>query len=134
MSSETSSPSILVVEDNVLNQKLIVQILLSFGFQSELAENGEEALAILERAYENNSHPFSLILMDLQMPIMDGFMTTKAIREKESPYQSIPIIGLSANSEEEVAEQIDTVGMNGYVTKPIEIPKLLSVIQHHQNS
>jgi CheY-like chemotaxis protein len=129
----SSSPSqILVVEDNIMNQKLISQILKNFGFECQLAENGEEAIALLDSAYKENPKAFNLILMDLHMPVLDGFEATAAIREKESPYQKIPIIGLSANSEHEVSDKIEAAGMDGYIPKPIEIPKLLSVLQEYK--
>jgi len=106
----TESLSILVAEDNLPNQLLIKAILSKLGHQVILANNGREALEIVQ------SNPnFNLILMDMQMPEMDGITATKAIRALDAPTSLIPIIALAA-------------GMNDYLTKPIDIKALKRVL------
>ncbi|MBS9524511.1 response regulator [Litoribacter alkaliphilus] len=102
--------NVLVVDDNIINQKLSVAMLADIGCKAYQAKNGKEALAKL------NSFDFDLILMDVQMPVLDGLETTKKIRELYG--QTIPIVGLSANVYKEDIEQCFESGMNDYLSRP----------------
>ncbi len=111
---------ILVAEDMMLNQLLITNILEEFGFEIEMAENGRIALEKLQK------DKYDLILMDLQMPEMDGFEATGHIRNNLNP--EIPIIALTADVTAEDIEKCRRVGMNDYVSKPIDEKLLYKII------
>lgn len=107
---------LLLVEDNVLNQKLIFLNLTRFGFSIDVANNGLEAL---EKVQEKK---YDLILMDLMMPVMDGFEATRAIRDfEESNSTHTPIIGLTANTFDADREKCLSIGMDEYMAKPFDI-------------
>jgi len=111
--------TILLTEDNPTNQEIIVGLLEHSGIIVDIANNGKEALEKLkEREYE-------LILMDLQMPIMDGYETTKEIRKNNS---TIPIIALTANAMYEDMQNTKKVGMNEHLNKPIDVEKLYETL------
>ncbi|WP_130470985.1 ATP-binding protein [Candidatus Magnetaquicoccus inordinatus] len=116
---------ILLVEDNPNNQKLAIAILQQVGHQVMSANHGREALQLLAR------YPFDLLLMDLQMPEMDGFATTQAIRAADpgQPYSAqIPIIAVTAKSADQEEKHCLAAGMNGYLKKPYRSHELLSTI------
>ncbi len=109
------SISLLLVEDNILNQKLIYLTLSKRGFNIDYANNGLEAVnKIQEKKYD-------LILMDLMMPVMDGFEATKRIREIENELNyKTPIIGLTANTLDADKEKCLAFGMDEYMEKPFD--------------
>ena len=110
---------ILLVEDNLMNQELAVSLLNSVGLTTMVANNGKEALDLLKPG------SFDLVLMDLQMPIMDGLTATKAIRDKEEEYfKNVPILAMSARAFQKDKEECFEAGMNSYIVKPID-PSLL---------
>jgi CheY-like chemotaxis protein len=111
---------ILVVEDMPLNQLLIKIILIDFDFEVEMASNGREAIEKLKK------ETFDLVLMDLQMPIMNGFEATECIRQEMK--SKIPIIALTADVTSVDIEKCKTLGMNDYISKPINEKLLLSKI------
>ncbi|MFK5984376.1 MAG: response regulator [Pseudomonadota bacterium] len=116
--------NILLVEDNMVNRKVVTKMLSKCGLIIDSVENGQEALDKLET---NN---YALILMDCQMPIMDGFQATRAIREKELT-QNIPrtpIIALTANVMEKDVKQCMQVGMDEFIAKPIKLKLLLQTL------
>jgi len=116
--------SFLVAEDNPVNQKLIARLLEKRGHTVVLAQNGREALEALEKRH------FDIVLMDVQMPEMDGFEATKRIREKEQASGTHqPIIALTAHAMQGDEERCLAGGMDGYVTKPIKLEDLFSVIE-----
>ncbi len=111
----TSSPfNVLVVEDNILNQKVAVKILHRLGFQAEVARQGREALALLEKNH------YDLILMDCQMPKLDGYQTTRCIREMPAyaHVSKIPIVAMTGYSTAADEKKCLELGMNSYITKP----------------
>ncbi|MCG8668350.1 MAG: response regulator [Pseudomonadales bacterium] len=108
-----NSRRILVVEDNLVNQKILVAILKSLDHQVLVANDGIEALAVLSK------EPVSLIFMDCQMPCMDGFETTRRIRESVSFDSKIPIVAVTANAMSGDKTRCLDAGMNDYVKKPI---------------
>lgn len=114
---------VLLAEDNKVNQVVATKMLSNWQIVFEIANSGQEALNILENA---DSDSFDMILMDCQMPILDGYQTTKEIREnpKYERFKSIPIIALTANAMNGDKEKCLQAGMNGYVSKPIEVDKL----------
>ncbi|MBF4516745.1 response regulator [Flavobacterium sp. ANB] len=112
---------ILLCEDNVLNQKLVKNVIHNFGFELDIAENGEEAIALLSK------NKYDLVLMDLQMPVKDGYQTTLYIRNEMN--LSIPIIAMTAHSLAGEQERCYTVGMNAYVAKPFKQTVLLQAIK-----
>ncbi len=118
---------VLLVEDNKINQKIAFFTLKKLGFNVEIAENGLDAV---ER-YQSGS--FKIVLMDLQMPIMNGFDATTRIRafEKHKNLQPSLIIAISANTVKEDIEKCFVVGMNEYISKPFSPEKLIDVIQKH---
>jgi signal transduction histidine kinase/ActR/RegA family two-component response regulator len=114
---------ILLAEDIPINQYLAQTILHDFGFESDTAENGKIAIELLEK------NEYDIILMDLMMPEMNGFETTEYIRTKMQPPKSrIPIIALTADVTKADVDKCSEVGMNGYVSKPINETDLLDKI------
>jgi CheY-like chemotaxis protein/HPt (histidine-containing phosphotransfer) domain-containing protein len=114
---------ILVAEDSLLNQKLILRQLALLGFDADIADNGQIAL----QRWQHGS--YSLLLCDLQMPEMDGFELTKAIRAQEKGLCRIPIIALSASILTEVSEHYRLAGMDDYLNKPLQLAELKTVLE-----
>jgi CheY-like chemotaxis protein/HPt (histidine-containing phosphotransfer) domain-containing protein len=115
---------ILLAEDNPVNQKLLVRLLENQGHTVVVAGNGREALAELER------EQFDLILMDVQMPEIDGLQATAAIRQKEQQTGThLPIIALTARAMQEDQERCLEAGMDGYISKPVRADELLAVVE-----
>ncbi|NLF84048.1 MAG: response regulator, partial [Candidatus Gastranaerophilales bacterium] len=123
-----SKHKILVVEDFKDNQKLIIEILKKSGFVCDIAENGVQAI----EAFKNNR--YGLILMDCQMPVMDGYEATKEIRKiekNEIERGYTPIIALTAHAMEEAKHKCKEAGMDDYLSKPFEIEKMINTINYH---
>jgi CheY-like chemotaxis protein len=119
--STLSGTHILLVEDNETNQEIVLGLLEDSGIIVEIANNGEEAI----KKFKNSPKLYELILMDLQMPIMDGFEATKIIRKNDS---KIPIVALSANAMVEDVQKTQDAGMNEHLNKPIEVQKLYATL------
>jgi two-component system, sensor histidine kinase and response regulator len=118
------APHILLAEDNPVNQRLAVLMLEKWGHTVVVANNGTEVLAALDR------EPFSLVLMDVQMPELDGFATTAAIRQREeSTSTHVPIVALTAHALKGDRERCLAAGMDAYLTKPLQARPLFEVIQ-----
>ena len=116
--------SVLVAEDNVINQKVLKSLLRSAGYRVQLANDGREAVAAWRH------YTFDLILMDVQMPLMDGLEATRLIREQErSSGNRIPIIALTAHALEGDRERCLNAGMDEYVAKPVGRSQLLEAIE-----
>ncbi|WP_134141616.1 GAF domain-containing hybrid sensor histidine kinase/response regulator [Flavobacterium sp. S87F.05.LMB.W.Kidney.N] len=116
---------ILLCEDNVLNQKLAKSVINNFGFDLDIAHNGEEGIELLSQK------EYDLVLMDLQMPLKDGYQTTEYIRNEMN--SSIPIIAMTAHSLVGEQERCYKVGMNAYVPKPFKQSVLLKAIKTVMN-
>ena len=117
---------ILLVEDNELNQEIAVEILQEAGFVLDVADDGAVAVDKMKSAKPGQ---YDLILMDIQMPIMDGYEATGQIRGLEDPeIAGIPIIAMTANAFEEDKKAAADAGMNGHIAKPIDVPILLDVL------
>lgn len=124
--SRLSGLKILIVEDNEINLEIETEILRDQGFLVDTAENGSIAIEKMTKARPED---YSLILMDIQMPVMNGLKAAKAIRALEDPdLASIPIIALSANAFESDKRASLESGMNAHLTKPIDIPLLLETM------
>ncbi len=118
---------ILLVEDNMLNREIATEVLKMAGFEVTPAEDGTVAVDIMKKASDGD---FDIILMDVQMPKMDGYTAAKNIRAIENDYaRQIPIIALTANAFEEDKESAIQSGMNGHVSKPLDPDELFSVIR-----
>ena len=117
---------ILLVEDNEINLEIETELLSGLGLIIDTAENGKDAI---EKVASSTPNEYSLILMDIQMPIMDGWQAAKAIRELDNPaLASIPIIALSANAFESDKRASIESGMNAHLPKPLDIPYLLETV------
>jgi len=115
--------SILVVEDDPINMLLISEILRQMGFEVIKARNGKEALSML-----SSIEPV-LIFMDVNMPEVDGYAATRAIRSGPAPWKDLPIIALTADAMKGDKEKCFEAGMNGYVAKPFKIEEILGVLK-----
>ncbi|NMP30218.1 response regulator [Thalassotalea sp. M1531] len=115
-----NNTQILLVEDNRINQVVATQLLAHFNLTCDIASHGAEALAMLYASLKNN-RPYQLILMDCQMPVMDGYVTTENIRKGKGgdAYKATPIIAMTAHAMAGDKEKCLAIGMNDYMTKPL---------------
>jgi signal transduction histidine kinase/CheY-like chemotaxis protein len=116
---DITNSRILLVDDNIINQEIIVGLLEHSNIQIDIASNGQEALDMFE------VDKYALILMDIQMPIMDGYKATELIRKKDT---HIPIIALTANAMKEDIKKTAQYGMNSHINKPIDVEKLYQTL------
>jgi len=123
----SESPSILVVEDSEVNKMIVTSMLKGLNYKADVVSNGKEALEAME------NKKYHLILMDLQMPVMDGFTATKEIRkrERESHEQPCVIVALTANVLEKTQETCLKIGMDDFICKPINLKILTEVLEKH---
>ena len=120
---------ILLVEDNELNSEIAVEILKEYGFLVDTAENGTEAVEKVKNSTPGN---YDLVLMDVQMPVMNGYEATKQIRALDDPaLAGITILAMTANAFEEDRKKALECGMDGFLSKPIVIEELISIL--HDN-
>ena len=115
---------VLLVEDNNINQLVTGEMLTNLGLTFDIAEDGKQAVQKVE-----NAPQYDLILMDVQMPVMDGYEATKQLREKG--FTGVPIIGLSANAMKEDKQSAIDAGMNDYLTKPIKQKSLIGMLKQY---
>ena len=130
---QTYSPShsehkILLVEDNKINQIVATKMLSELSLEADIAQNGLDALNILKQCDVHN--PYTLILMDCQMPELDGYQTTELIRVGDAGpyYSSIPIIAMTANAMKGDKEKCLACGMNDYISKPLQLDDIYQVL------
>ena len=122
-----SGKRILLVEDNMMNREIATEYLQDFGFLVENAENGKVACEMLEKSEPGY---FDIVLMDIQMPIMNGYEATRTIRNfKNKQIANIPILAMTANAFEEDKKAAKDAGMNGHLAKPIDVPKLVEALK-----
>ncbi|WP_350561677.1 response regulator [Psychrobacter sp. CAL346-MNA-CIBAN-0220] len=121
------TPLILVVDDNITNQKITCKLLSRLGYRSMVADDGQQALDRLKLQRSE----IALILMDCRMPVMDGLQATQAIRAQGD---DVPIVALTANNTEEDRDACFAVGMNEFLAKPISKDKLLAILQQFINT
>jgi CheY-like chemotaxis protein len=119
---------ILIAEDNVVNQMVIVGMLKKLGISTEVANNGLEALKI----YSKNPLAYDLILMDCEMPVLDGYLTTHKIRqfEQERELRAVHIIALTAHAMREQQQRCLDIGMNNFLAKPLAFERLKQILIH----
>jgi PAS domain S-box-containing protein len=128
---------LLLVEDNRINQEVARHILAEFGITPEIAGNGEEALTLLKATNNSKDNtPFNIVLMDCQMPKMDGYQATKAIRQGQAGEgnKTVTIIAMTANAMKGDREKCLAAGMTDYLTKPIEPVKLKEKISQYMET
>ena len=127
--SDFRGKCILLVEDNELNSEIAVEILNEYGFLVDTAENGAEAV---EKVKNSTPGDYDLVLMDVQMPVMNGYEATKQIRALTDPaLAGITILAMTANAFDEDRKKSLECGMNGFLSKPIVIEELLNTLQNN---
>jgi signal transduction histidine kinase/DNA-binding response OmpR family regulator len=119
--------NIILAEDNKINQQIVGELLAREGFAVTIANNGLEVLEVLEA----DEFDYKLILMDIQMPLLNGREATKVIRETKTKYQRIPIVAMTAHALEEERQKCFEVGMNDFLTKPLEIEKMFVALSKY---
>jgi signal transduction histidine kinase/ActR/RegA family two-component response regulator len=112
----------LIVEDNPVNQKILKRLLAGLGVEVDVAANGQLAVQACDEG------EYDIIFMDLQMPVMDGFQATEEIRRRQQPGRKVPIIAVTANSEQEFRARATQVGMDGFLAKPVDRGTIANVI------
>jgi len=117
---------ILLVEDNMINQKVVVSLLRKKGYQVEIASNGQQALEHLAAGR------YRLILMDVQMPVLDGLEATRRIRENPA-WATLPIVAMTAHAMNGDRERCLQAGMNAYLAKPVDHKYLLKLVEQYLN-
>ncbi|NBI54068.1 response regulator [Photobacterium alginatilyticum] len=122
---EQAQVNVLVVEDTIVNQKVAQMMLEKLGAKVDIADNGQVAIAKYRKGH------FDLIFMDCQMPVLDGFKATRAIRELESEEQRIPIIALTANVVKEEKDKCFNAGMDDFVSKPVSQQMLANMLKKY---
>jgi len=127
---ELSTLKALIVEDNEINQLVIKEQLREIGLASDLAVNGEDALEKVKRSIAEKS-PYTIILMDCHMPIMDGLEATKQIRKLGHQSSTLPIIALTANALTKDKEKCLKSGMNDFISKPVGVSRLKECVFRH---
>ena len=127
--TDYSGKRLLLVEDNELNREIAEVILTEAGFMIESAPDGTDAVAMVEKSEEGYYDAF---LMDVQMPVMNGYEATKAIRAmSREDVKTLPIIAMTANAMEDDKEAALKSGMNAHIAKPLDIELLMSVLRQY---
>jgi len=117
--------NILLVEDNPVNQQVLSAMLKRAHYHVDTADNGLDAVNLIQK---QSAYHYACILMDLQMPVMDGFTATRAIRNLGRNYDAIPIIAVTANMIHNIEDQIHTAGMRALLPKPVHYDDLMNAI------
>ena len=122
---------LLLAEDNELNREIALEILAEYGFAIDAVENGAEAVKRIESAQPGH---YDLVLMDIQMPIMDGYEATRRIRALNNPaLANVPILAMTANAFDEDRRAAADCGMNGFLSKPINVEEVIRALQNVLN-
>lgn len=125
----TKSRKVLVVEDNKVNQKVVLSQLAKLGYTADTANNGKEAVEMVQEK------DYALVLMDVAMPILDGFQATEAIRElHDERYRRLPIIALTASVMDGDYARCHSVGMNDFLSKPLRSTSLAAIMTKYYNN
>lgn len=119
---ERPAPRLLVAEDNPANQRLVEIILTSLGYRLSIVDDGRKAVQAAE------AEAFDLVLMDLRMPVLDGFQAAKRIRKLEGERADVPILAVTADVRPRVEADALAAGMNGCLFKPIDVSKLTAAV------
>ncbi|MGE0084538.1 MAG: PAS domain S-box protein [Desulfococcaceae bacterium] len=120
-----SDTRILLAEDNLFNQQVALAVLRKFGLRADIANNGKEAVEILEKK------PYNLVLMDIEMPEMDGLEAVKIIRNSSSENRNVPVIAMTAHAMKGTRERCMETGMNDYISKPVNPDELFAAIMRN---
>lgn len=120
--------NVLVVEDNLINQEIIKELLELMDFNIEIASHGKEALI------KAAAKKYDVIFMDIQMPEMDGYETTRQLRHGDTPNKGTTIIALTANAMSDDKTKCLEVGMNDYLSKPLDVAKLEVLLQKYMGA
>ncbi len=124
--SDFSRMRLLLAEDMVINREIAVMLLGNLGFKTETAENGKEAV---EKVMAADPGYYDAVLMDIQMPVMDGYEAAKAIRALEDKEKAgIPIVAMTANAFSEDVKKAQSVGMNAHIAKPIDVNAMVNTL------
>ena len=116
----------LLVEDNPINMEIAQMVLMQEGFLIETAENGQLALQMVEASEPGY---YDVVLMDIQMPVMDGYEATRSIRALPDPaLAAVPIIAMTANAFREDVTRAEEAGMDGHIAKPLNIPDMMATL------
>ena len=125
--TDFSHVKLLLVEDNEINREIATLILEEAGFQLEEAVNGAEAV---QKIAASQPGDYDLVLMDIQMPVMNGYEATREIRALANPdLARIPIIAMTANAFSEDIQAAEKAGMDGHIAKPIDIPQMMRTLR-----
>ena len=122
--SDFNGMSLLIVEDNIINQKVLANVLKPSGINISIANNGREAVDMVIKSKEE----FDLVLMDINMPVMDGYAATQMIRSKNA-FDTLPIVAFTALALDSEKQKIFLSGMNAFLTKPLKIGELYTVFR-----
>ena len=116
------------MEDNELNREIAYEILNEYGFIVDTAENGKEAV---DKISASKHGDYDLVLMDIQMPVMNGYDATRGIRAlKDTVLADIPIVAMTANAFDEDRRAAAECGMNGFISKPINMDEVIAVLHN----
>ena len=134
--SDDKPKKLLLVEDIEVNREIATMILMQAGFEVDTATNGQEAVdkvskasKLIKKVAASKPGEYDLILMDIQMPIMNGYEATKEIRKLNNPQlASIPIIAMTANAFSEDIQNAKAAGMNDHIAKPLDVPKMMKIL------
>ena len=123
-------PRVLLVEDNVMNREIAARLIRHIGYDVDRAEDGEQACDILERGHLL----YDAVLMDIRMPVLDGYAATRQIRKSKDPaVRSVPVIAMTADAFDEDIEKAREAGMNAFISKPVELETLHCVLGEFLN-
>ena len=117
---------LLLVEDNLVNQKVVMAILRNKGYRIDIANDGQEALHKLDIAQP----PYDLVLMDIQMPVLDGLEATLRLR-RDPRWERLPVVAMTAHAMTGDRERCLQAGMNGYLSKPVQPAHLIATVERH---
>lgn len=126
--ADYSDKRVLIVEDNDLNREIAVEIVGMTGVRIDTAENGKEAVDKIEKFPEDW---YNLVFMDIQMPVMNGYETTAAIRTLSGKRGSIPIVAMTANAFAEDVQMAKNTGMNEHIAKPLDFNRLNMILREY---
>lgn len=127
LSVDFSTMRLLLVEDMMINREIASRLLKNLGFAVETAENGKEAV---DKVAASTPGYYDVVLMDIQMPVMDGYEATQSIRSLDNPELSkIPIVAMTANAFSEDVKKAEDVGMNGHIAKPIDVNNMKNTLK-----
>jgi signal transduction histidine kinase/CheY-like chemotaxis protein len=121
-----SGAHLLLVEDNLVNQKVVLAMLRKKGYRIDVANDGREALEKLDAS----EYPYDLVLMDIQMPVLDGLEATRVLR-RDPRWRHLPVVAMTAHAMSGDREKCLEAGMSGYIAKPVQPAHLITTLEHH---